>query len=337
MRLTASLVAAASLVALSANSVYGYGLLGHTLTGQIAQQFLTPATAKEVANILPASYEGLLSNAAPWPDKIKFLAQYKWATPMHFVNPPNDDPPEKCLFEYTYGGQDSVNGILNMTATMKQFKVAPPTTDADKSVLQDALRFFVHFMGDIHQPLHDSTRDRGGNDAPIMWGRAKNNLHSLWDTLLITKDIKDRFKDDPQAYLDDILKLAKTLWQAEAKTWTVCDEGQNDIKNPWLNVTSEIKTLCPIQWATVANALDCTYVWKDYSPTKDYSAEYFQNVTGPKTEFLVQKLLAISGIRMAAVLNEIYDPSGEAPLTKRREGARLPPRYLRALEQALAL
>lgn len=105
---------------------------------------------------------------------------------MHFVNPPNDDPPEKCLFEYTYGGQDNVNGILNMTATMKQFKVAPPTTDAEKSVLQDALRFFVHFMGDIHQPLHDSTRDRGGNDAPIMWGRAKNNLHSLWDTLLIT-------------------------------------------------------------------------------------------------------------------------------------------------------
>ncbi|KAG0213832.1 hypothetical protein BGX28_003506 [Mortierella sp. GBA30] len=337
MRLSASLVAAASLFALSANTAHAYGVLGHTLTGQIAQLFLTPTTAKEVADILPASMEGLLSNAAPWPDTVRWMAKYKWASPLHFVNPPNDNPPDQCLFEYIYNGQDNVNGLFNMTATLKRFQAKPPTTDADKTAREEALKFFVHFMGDIHQPLHDSTRDRGGNDAPIKWGRAKNNLHSMWDTLLITKDVSDRFNNNPQAYLDDTVNLAKTTWKSEAKTWTVCDAGQDQIKNPWSAVTKDVKTLCPIQWANVTNALDCTYVWKDYSPTRDYSTDYFENVTGPNTDFLVQKQLALAGIRMAAVLNEIYDPSANAPLTKRQDtGAPLPPRYLRALEQALS-
>lgn len=87
------------------------------------------------------------------------------------------------------------------------------------------------------------------------------------------------------------------------------------------------------------NALDCTYVWKDYSPTRDYSTDYFKQVTGPATQFLVQKLLAMAGIRMAAVLNEIYDPAGASSVpevVKREESPKLSPRYLRLLEDALA-
>ncbi|KAG0266039.1 hypothetical protein BG011_003477 [Mortierella polycephala] len=334
MRLSASFIVTASIVALSASIAEAYGVLGHTLTGQIAQVFLTPKTVKEIHAILPPSYDGLLSNAAPWPDTVRWMAKYKWASPLHFVNPPNDNPPEKCLFEYIYDGQDNVNGLFNMTATLKKFQQKPPTTQEQKTIREDALKFFVHFMGDIHQPLHDSTRDRGGNDAPILWRRAKKNLHSMWDTLIIVKDVKDRFDDNPQAYLDDTVKLAKTHWKSEAKTWSVCDAGQNDIKNPWSETTSHIKALCPIQWANVTNALDCEYVWKDYSPTRDYSTDYFDNVTGASSDFLVQKLLAISGVRMAAVLNEIYDPSAKPPLTERSD-TQLPPRYLRLLERTL--
>ncbi|KAF9097091.1 hypothetical protein BGX23_009765 [Mortierella sp. AD031] len=334
MRFTTTLLTAATVVLLNVNHAQAYGILGHTLTGQIAQLFLTPKTAAQVNEILPDSYEGLLSNAAPWPDKIKFLAQYKWATPMHYVNPPNDNPPEQCLFEYVYGGQDNVNAIFNTTATLKQFHDSPPTTVSDTKTREEALKFLMHFMGDIHQPLHDSTPFRGGNDAPIKFGKKTSNLHSLWDTLLLTKDVKERFGDNPQAYLDDTVKLTKTLWETEVLSWTSCGPADSQPANPWSSTTKKLSTVCPIQWATVTNALDCAYVWKNYSATRDYSTDYFKLVTGSGSGFLYQKLLAQSGIRMAAILNDIYDPAAPASLEKR--SAQLPPRYKRALEEALA-
>ncbi|KAG0030957.1 hypothetical protein BGZ82_007192 [Podila clonocystis] len=338
--LSVSFSAAASAVALfSLTHVQAYGTLGHTLTGQIGQKFLTLETARQVEAILDPSYEGLLSKAAPWPDAIKGFDRYKWASVLHYVNSPGDSPPDRCVSTYDFAGLDIVNGLFNMTATMKHFKDQPPTTTGEASILRDALRFFVHFVGDIHQPLHDSGKDRGGNDAPIKFGKTKSNLHSMWDTLIITKDVKDRFGNDPKAYLDDTLSLASQYWKPESLNWTDCDASNFDVQNPWSNTTNNIKKLCPIEWARTMNALDCTYVWKDYSPTRDYSTDYFKQVTGPASQFLVQKLLAMSGIRMAAVLNEIYDPAGASSVpevVKREESPKLSPRYLRLLEDALA-
>ncbi|KAG0301371.1 hypothetical protein BGZ98_008410 [Dissophora globulifera] len=321
MRLSAS-IAVVALIALNANTAQAWGALGHTLTGQIAQQFLTPTTASKIGQILPAADDGRLSDVASWADKIRFLASFKWATPMHFFNPVGDDPPDHCTAGYVYAGQDNVNAVLNMTATLKEYEAKAPKTNASATVRQQALMFFVHFMGDLHQPLHDSSRLRGGNDAPIKWGGAKNNLHSLWDTLLIEKDVKDRFGNDPDAYLNDTLNLAHTYW-TDAPTWTDCDPAQNTATTPWSATTDSVKTLCPIQWAADTNALDCSVVWVDYSPTRDYSKDYFQSVTGPSSSYLLQKQLAKSGVRMAAILNEIYDPSAKPPLTKRGL-ARLP-------------
>ncbi|KAF9941919.1 hypothetical protein BGZ65_000748 [Modicella reniformis] len=268
---------------------------------------------------------GLLSNVSTWADKVRPLSQYKWTSPLHFFNPPGDNPPEHCAAEYVYAGQDNVNALFNMTATLNRYQTNPPDTAEGKKIREEALKFFVHFMGDIHQPLHDSTPLRGGNDAPIKWGGRTNNLHSLWDTLMIVKDVNDRFDNNPQAYLDDTVNLAKTHWK-DASTWTFCDHERNNATNPWSVDTNKIKTLCPIQWAVDANALDCIYVWKEYSATRDYSTDYFNQVTGSSSDFLVQRLLAISGVRMAAVLNEIYDPSAKAPLTKRGR-ARLPSKH----------
>ncbi|KAF9434179.1 hypothetical protein BGZ76_008444, partial [Entomortierella beljakovae] len=76
MRLSISTIVVASLVALNSNTVQAWGKVGHTLTGMIAQQYLTPSTASQISNILPASYNGQLSSATPWADSIRFLAQY---------------------------------------------------------------------------------------------------------------------------------------------------------------------------------------------------------------------------------------------------------------------
>lgn len=109
----------------------------------------------------------------------------RWASIFHYVNTPGDNPPESCKFEYNYSGHDVVNGLFNMTSTLLQYKLAEPTTPEDKSTREDALRFFVHFMGDVHQPLHASGKERGGNNASAKWGRAKSSLHRIWDGQLI--------------------------------------------------------------------------------------------------------------------------------------------------------
>ncbi|KAF9438778.1 hypothetical protein BGZ76_004854 [Entomortierella beljakovae] len=308
MRFTTQFIAAVSLSLLGTYSVQGYGILGHTLTGQVAQLFLTPETAKQVKEILSPYYGGLLSKAAPWPDTIKGQARYRWASVYHYVNSPGDNPPDTCNFKYVYAGKDVVNGLFNMTSQLHQFKQQEHLTPEEKSVREDALRFFVHFMGDIHQPLHASGKERGGNNAPARWRRAKTSLHRIWDGQLIVKDIKVRFDDDPKAYLDNMIEMTNTIWQTEAANWTFCNPEMNAVDNPWSDVTNQITTLCPLEWAKTMNQFDCTHVWYDYDPSRDYSLEYFDKVTGEESDYLVQKLITMSGIRMAAILNEIYDP-----------------------------
>ncbi|KAF9319086.1 hypothetical protein BG003_009887 [Podila horticola] len=307
MRLSPTLVAALTLF--SANVVHGYGILGHTLTGQVAQQFLTPETAKQIKEILSPYYGGLLSKAAPWPDTIKGQAKYRWASILHYVNTPGDNPPDSCHFEYNYSGKDVVNGLFNMTSQLQHYKASPPVTPEEKSAREDALRFFVHFMGDVHQPLHNSGKARGGNDAPAKWGRARTNLHRIWDGQLILKDIKDRFDNNPKAYLDNMIDMTLDVWQPAASNWTVCDPDKNQGDNPWSSSTAQLAhLLCPKEWSRAMNELDCAFVWKDYDESRDYSLEYFERVTGPENKYLVQRLMAQSGVRMAAILNGIYDP-----------------------------
>ncbi|KAG0324973.1 hypothetical protein BGZ99_001187 [Dissophora globulifera] len=301
------------------NSTHGSG---HTLTGQVAQQFLTPETAKQVKEILSPYYDGLLSKAAPWADTIKGQARYRWASAYHYVNTPDDDPPNVCKFEYVYAGKDVVNGLFNMTSQLQQYKLVEPTTPEEKLSREDALRFFVHFMGDVHQPLHASGKQRGGNDAPAKWGRAKSNLHKIWDSQLILakhlihfvstftdqqKDIKDRYGNNPKAYLDDILDMTKGVWQPEASNWTLCDPAENTGDTPWSGNGNALTTLCPMEWARIMNQIDCSFIWKDYDPNVDYSGDYFENATSEKNGFMVQRLIAMSGVRMASILNEIYD------------------------------
>jgi len=74
---TTELMKTAVLNPLRLSSLPPFSHAGHTLTGQVAQLFLTPETAKQVKEILSPYYDGLLSKAAPWPDTIKGQAKYR--------------------------------------------------------------------------------------------------------------------------------------------------------------------------------------------------------------------------------------------------------------------
>ena len=91
-------------------------------------------------------------------------------------------------------------------------ELAAPTTPAAERLL--ALKFMLHFVGDVHQPLHASDhQDRGGNCVRIALGDPRtSNLHAYWDT-----GVLEPLGADPQAAA---VALAARITPSQAKTWT---------------------------------------------------------------------------------------------------------------------
>ncbi len=90
----------------------------------------------------------------------------------------------------------------------------------------EALKFLVHFMGDIHQPLHAADdHDRGGNDDAVTFMRRKTNLHAVWDSGILEAA---GASGDERAYA---LRLARSITPEQLKRWRVgtgawwADEG----------------------------------------------------------------------------------------------------------------
>ena len=129
-------------------SVYAFGRIGHSLTGSIAQQLLSPAAKTMVSTLLP-EFHGDLSRAATWADEIKSDRSYDWSKPLHYVNPANDNPPDTCSY---LGEIDCPHGICVVNA-IRNYTALLGLKSSNQNV---ALKFLIHFIGDLHQPLHAS-------------------------------------------------------------------------------------------------------------------------------------------------------------------------------------
>lgn len=135
--------------------------------------------------------------------------------------------------------------------------------------------FLVHFVGDVHQPLHlGRASDRGGNDIEVTFNHKKTNLHSLWDTGLLVHTGLSR-----DEYLAGLNRMVKPAAKAE-----------------WLD------SLDPVDWATESHVLAHSYAYVVPKNGKVSDAYYRRNI------IVVDERLAAAGIRLAAVLNNIYDP-----------------------------
>ncbi|KAL1941699.1 hypothetical protein VTO73DRAFT_6699 [Trametes versicolor] len=110
---------------------------------------------------------------------------------MHYVNAVDDAPPHSCPFPGTHGWQGRPTGNI-LAALGNQTKVLREFARGDRSVsdAEEALKFLVHWMGDMHQPLHMSGREKGGNGVKVAWNGRVTNLHSVWDGLLIAQALR---------------------------------------------------------------------------------------------------------------------------------------------------
>ena len=154
-----------------------WGLLGHRIVGEIADDYLSKKAKKEIYKILGTESIAMSSN---WADFIKSDPAYGYLYNWHFINF-NSGLTQQQFQSYLDNdtATDAYTKINFMVAELKKKDLSQ-----DKKILY--LRMLIHIVGDIHQPLHvGRLEDRGGNNIKVLWFRDSVNLHQVWDEKLI--------------------------------------------------------------------------------------------------------------------------------------------------------
>ncbi|MDF1516819.1 MAG: S1/P1 nuclease [Lutibacter sp.] len=235
-----------------------WGKTGHRTIGEIANDYTKSKTKRKIAEILDGQSLALVSTFG---DDIKSDKRYRNFNTMHYVNMPFGVKYEDS--EKNPEG-DMVTGIEKCKAII----LDKNSTKEDKAFY---LKLLVHFMGDLHQPMHvGRAEDKGGNDIQVQWFGNGTNLHSVWDSKMI-----DGFEMTYTELTDNADKISKEQVKFLQKGNIV----------DWVN---ETQTFAVKAYASVTVGEKLSY---------KYSYENFETV---------RSQLQKGGIRLAKVLNDLF-------------------------------
>jgi len=184
-----------------------------------------------------------------------------------------------------------IDAISNQTSLFLD-----PSTDA--TTRQEALKYLLHFFGDIHQPLHVENAYRGGNEIPVCWGNAcsHNNLHEVWDKYIPYKitGTKSSAKHDEE--MASAQKWADKLYSANVLR---AKDGGDSLACQSVQSPND----CSLPWASEANSYVCSYAMKesvDWYENNDLSGAYYEGAA-PIVEYLIGR----AGERLGVYLNAL--------------------------------
>jgi hypothetical protein len=237
-----------------------WGNTGHRITGAIAERHLDRRARAAIRAILGTE---TLAQASTWPDFMRQSPDPFWRTAgaFHSVVVPDggayDEP-------HAPPGGDAMTALRRFGATVRDRK-------APVAERQRALRFIIHIVGDLHQPLHACNgRDHCGGDVQVTFFGSPMNLHAVWDYALI--DHQQLSFSEWAAWLD------APLTRERLALWSEPD---------------------PAVWVAESAALrDTTYPGVATDLGKEYA---FANTP------IVEDRLAKAGVRLAAYLNSLFD------------------------------
>ena len=171
-RILMSLVAMLSLM-LGATVAHAWGSQGHQVIAGLALAQLTPKARAEVDRLLAQEPGETLMSISTWADEHKNPSTARW----HYVNFPRDT----CTFD---AARDCPDGQCLVTAIERQTAVLVSNATEEKRL--SALKYLVHLVGDVHQPLHAGyLDDKGGNTYQLQAFMRGSNLHAFWDSGMI--------------------------------------------------------------------------------------------------------------------------------------------------------
>ena len=197
--LSLRIVTVALLCVGAASTASAWGVLGHSMVGELAERHLDPKAKAEVAVLLAGEAEPTLAGVANWADTLRnsdperFKATSRW----HYINAKGGG----CAFDLA---RDCPDGACVVGAIETQRAILVDRNQPIEA-RRDALKFIVHFVGDTHQPMHAGSRtDAGGNGfqvslrtplEPEAYARSKyvdgvmgTNLHSVWDYYILASN-----------------------------------------------------------------------------------------------------------------------------------------------------
>jgi hypothetical protein len=278
---------------------------------ELAREALTDPQAKKAQNaIFQMLQDGhtSLEFAAVWPDTVRRTDPYKYADNWHFVSIPrtetNYNAATQCLVKATAPEGDCAIGGL------AHFKKVFVNSSSNQKQRLDALRFIIHFVGDIHQPLHTSEDlsfihnnkpgDRGGNYRFVCFLAVNHNgciddeyqdnrnLHSTWDKYMILTLHPDELK-----YIDDL---------------------DNKIKAMSASERANLMAGTPIEWVEGSHAIAVASAYevgkvKDVSFPHDatYNEFFFVDKNYAKANMQrSEDQLIKAGLRLAAYLKQMF-------------------------------
>jgi hypothetical protein len=259
-----------SLLLVSHDRLWAWGQEGHSIIAEIADLNLTASARAHVTAILGQTAS--LASIASWADDIRDERPetYNW----HFVDIPLDadhyDPRRDCL--------DSSKGDCAIKAIERNQKTL---SDANASAQdkKEALMYLVHFIGDIHQPLHAVGDYRGANDYPVKFfvdpqkkTKEETNLHAVWDSNLIRTTVWD--------------------WGAYVRR----------LQDNWLpgKDVRQLTAGTTVEWTEEAHKAARDVAFKA-AMNADLGEDYL-TLAQPT----VDRQLAVAGLRLARILNEMF-------------------------------
>lgn len=242
------------LLLLIAGPALPWGEKGHRVVAMIASERLSPEARRGVRDLLGSES---LVEVSTWADEIR---RYRPETgPWHYINVPMEARDPDILSFCPSGGC--------VVSKIDDFRSVLTNPRASSENRREALKFLVHLVGDLHQPLHVGDRnDKGGNTTQLVYFGTPTNLHRVWDTEILQR------MEEEAALASGLCRTARSGWERGT----------------------------PVDWAAESHAVAREVAYKHLS--RKVGAPYQQ-----QAETAVRVQLAKAGVRLAAMLNRVWE------------------------------
>ena len=238
-----------------------WGVTGHRVVAEIAENHLTNRAKRKLKKLIGKQK---LAYWANWPDNVRNSPEWKNTSTWHYVNIPPQETKEQFIEQLKNNNKPNIYTAIQ---NVKGIIVDKNTPDADREIY---LRFLVHFLGDMMQPMHTGREeDLGGNLIKIQFFKKDTNLHSLWDSGLI---------DNTKYSYTEYARVLDVKSKEEIK------QIQSGSLEDWFYESHQ-----------AANQL-----YASVKPGENYSYDYQQQYNA-----LLERQLLHAGLRLAKILNEV--------------------------------
>ncbi|WP_134087743.1 S1/P1 nuclease [Olivibacter sp. XZL3] len=239
-----------------------WGVTGHRTIGLLAERHLTPQAKAAVKELLA---DETLAQVSTYADEIRSKEAYRYTAPWHYINLPAGLHKKDFMDSVIHQNRDNIYKALQKC----QSDLKDPLKTREEKIF--ALKFIVHIVGDLHQPMHTGrAEDLGGNRIRITFLNKPGNLHGLWDSRLV--------EHEGLTYEQLADKIGHTKRRKIRKL-------QRDDLIKWLHESYQLSER----------------LYDDAAKNANFDEAYYQKQV-PVFEDRMER----AGIRLAGVLNEIF-------------------------------